>query len=141
MLMEPSANRTRVRRTSDYARTLAVFAVVVLAAALAGTTSAATLRSSAAPAPCLFVAKGAPWAYKGQKGTAYTAIVEGGASCSTARAWVPRLTHEHAAFDLKPVPAGWHCSTISGVTTGLTKTGQCTTHAGGIIEWLPKLKK
>jgi hypothetical protein len=141
MMSEATATGTVIGRTSHYAGTFTAFAIVALAAALVGTASAASLRSSAAPSPCLFVAKGAPWTFKGQKGTAYTVIVENGASCATARAWVPRLTREHAAFDLKPVPAGWHCSTIGGVTTGLTKSGQCTTHGGGIVEWLPKLKK
>jgi hypothetical protein len=79
--------------------------------------------------------------FKGQKGTAYTVVALAGAPCSTARTWLPRLTHERASFALKPVPTGWHCSTTGGVTTGLTKTGQCTTPAGGIVEWLPKLNK
>ena len=136
-----------MRLTSDRARTprwresrgFAILAVIAVTAALAGTASAAPMRGSAAP--CGFVAKGAPWTFKGQKGTAYTVVTLAGASCPTARTWVPRLTREHAAFDLKPVPAGWHCSTTGGLTTGLTKTGQCTTPAGGIVEWLPKLKK
>ena len=137
-----------MRPTSDKARTshrrhspgLAILAAVaVFAAVLGGTASAAPMRSSAVP--CGFVAKGAPWTFKGQKGTAYTVVTLAGASCPTARTWVPRLTREHAAFDLKPVPAGWHCSTMGGITTGLTMTGQCTTPAGGIVEWLPKLKK
>ena len=114
-------------------------AVLAFAAALAGTASAAPLRSSASP--CGFTAKGAPWTFKGQNGTTYTIVALAGASCSTARTWIARLTHERAAFDLKPVPAGWHCSTTGGVTTGLTETGQCTTPAGGIVEWLPKLNK
>ena len=118
--------------------TLAVSATIAAAGALATTVSATPLRSAAPP--CGFVAQAAPWSYKGQKGTAYTVVAEGGAKCSTARAWVPRLTREHAAFDLTPVPAGWHCSTMGGITTGLTITGQCTTPAGGIVEWLPKLK-
>ena len=101
--------------------------------------SAAPMRHSAAP--CGFIAKGAPWTFKGQAGTSYTVVALAGASCATARAWVPRLTHEHASFTLKPVPAGWHCSTAGGSTIGLTKTGQCTTPGGGIVEWLPKLKK
>ncbi len=119
--------------------TLAVSATIAAAGALATTASATPLRSAAPP--CGFVAQAAPWSYKGQKGTAYTVVAEGGAKCSTARAWVPRLTREHAAFDLTPVPAGWHCSTMGGITTGLTITGQCTTPAGGIVEWLPKLKQ
>jgi hypothetical protein len=121
-------------------KTLAVLALVATGAAFAATASATPQRSAAA-VPCVFVVQGAPWSYKGQKGTAYTFLVEGGAKCATARGWASRLTHEHAAFDLKPVPAGWHCSTLGGVTTGLTKTGQCTTAGGGIVEWLPKLKK
>jgi hypothetical protein len=118
---------------------LATLAIIAVAAGLAAAAPAAATRHSAAP--CGFVAKGAHWTFKGQQGTAYTVIALAGASCSTARNWVPRLTHERAAFTLKPVPAGWHCSTIGGVTTGLTKTGQCTTRGGGIVEWLPKLKK
>ena len=136
--MRPTCHRPRTPRR-ERSRGLALSAVIALAAAFAATASAAPMRTSAAP--CVFVAKGAPWSFKGQKGTAYTVLVEGGAKCSTARAWVSRLTHEHAAFELKPVPAGWRCSTLGGVTTGLTKTGQCTTSGGGIVEWLPKLKK
>ncbi len=147
--MEPRANvrmtatdtkKPTMRPTSNGARAIATAAVIAVAAAFAGAASAAPMRSSSA-APCTFVAKGAAWTFKGQKGSTYSVVVIGGASCATARTWVPRLTHEHAAFDLKPEPAGWHCSTASGVTTGLTMTGQCTTHAGGIVEWLPKLKK
>ena len=134
--MRPTSNKRDAGRLR--ARGLAGLAVLAVAASFAATATAVPMRGSAVP--CGFVAKGAPWSFKGQKGTAYTVVVEGGAKCSTARAWVPRLTHEHAAFDLKPVPAGWHCSTIGGVTTGLTKTGQCTTVGGGIVEWLPKLK-
>jgi hypothetical protein len=107
--------------------------------ALAASASAAPTRQSASP--CGFVATGAPWRFKGQKGSAYTVVALAGASCSTAHSWVPRLTRERASFALKPVPAGWHCSTTGGVTTGLTKTGQCTTPRGGIVEWLPKLEK
>jgi hypothetical protein len=134
-----------MRATSDkqHSPRLGATGLAVLAAAAA--TGALAVAAHAAPrssiaAPCTFVAKGAPWSFKGQKGTAYTVVAEAGAKCSTARSWIPRLTHEHASFDLKPVPAGWHCSTIGGVTTGLTKSGQCTTAAGGIVEWLPKLK-
>jgi hypothetical protein len=118
---------------------LAVLAGFMAAGSLAVTASAAPLQSSASV--CGFSVKGAPWAYKGQKGTTYTVVALNGALCSTAKSWVPRMTRERAAFTLKPVPAGWHCSTTGGVTTGLTMTGQCTTSAGGIVEWLPKLKK
>lgn len=136
--MRPTSDKAHTPRRRR-SRGFAILAVLAFAAALAGTGSAAPMRSSALP--CGFVAKGAPWTFKGQKGTAYTVITLAGASCSTARTWVPRLTREHAAFALKPAPAGWSCSTAGGITTGLTMTGQCTTSAGGIVEWLPKLKK
>ena len=45
-----------------------------------------------------------------------------------------------AAFDLKPIPRGWHCSAI-GDYSALAKLGQCTTTKGGIFEWLPQRKK
>jgi hypothetical protein len=134
--MKPTADTASTRRLHDWG--FATLAALATAAALTGTASTAPNRSSAAP--CGFVATAAPWSFKGQKGTTYTVVAEGGAKCSTARTWVPRLTHEHAAFDLTPVPAGWHCSTTGGITTGLTMSGQCTTPTGGIVEWLPKLK-
>jgi hypothetical protein len=134
--MRTTSENTHVGRRS---RAIAGLAVLAVAAAFAATATA--VPTGGAALPCGFVVKGAPWSFKGQTGTAYSVVAEGGAKCATARAWVPRLTHEHAAFDLKPVPAGWHCSTAGGVTTGLTKSGLCTTAGGGIVEWLPKLKK
>lgn len=136
--MRPTSERKhtgRLRRS----RQSAVVAVIAVAASLGANAAATPMRSSALP--CGFVVKGAPWKYKGQNGTAYTVVALAGAPCSTARKWVSRLTRERAAFDLKPVPKGWHCSTTGGVPTGLTKTGQCTTPGGGIVEWLPKLNK
>ena len=133
--------RTRTTRSRRHrgSAVIAVVAVVAIAAVFAGTTWAASMQS--AVSACGFTATGAPWTFKGQKGTTYTVVALAGASCATTRKWISRLTHERAAFDLKSVPAGWHCSTTGGVTTGLTKTGQCTTPGGGIVEWLPKLKK
>ncbi len=125
--------------TAPYRRYFWFTAGIVVAAAVTSSFAGAALARTQS-SPCGFVVKAAPWSFKGQKGTAYTVVAEGGASCSTARAWVPRLTHEHAAFDLVSVPTGWHCSTTGGITTGLTPAGQCTTPAGGIVEWLPKLK-
>jgi hypothetical protein len=93
-----------------------------------------------AAAPCGGVAKGAPWSYKGQKGTAYTVIGVNGASCVTGLKFMPKWTRDRATFDLKPVPAGWHCSAI-GDYSALAKLGQCTTTKGGIFEWLPKRTK
>ena len=85
-------------------------------------------------------ATGAPWSYKGQKGRAYTVIGVSGASCTTGLKFMAKWTRARATFDLKPTPAGWHCSAI-GDYSALAKLGQCTTPKGGIFEWLPKLKR
>ena len=131
---------TATRKNPYRQRFNAAIAVLATATAAAASLAGSALATQTQSAPCGFVVKAAPWSFKGQKGTAYTVVAEGGARCSTVRTWVPRLTHEHAAFDLAPVPSGWHCSTTGGITTGLTMTGQCTTPMGGIVEWLPKLK-
>ncbi|HZQ65015.1 MAG TPA: hypothetical protein VFA66_07305 [Gaiellaceae bacterium] len=119
---------------------------VALLAALAALSTVLAFSASAAPktseatAPCGGVAKGAPWSYKGEKGTAYSAVGVNGASCALGLKYLPRWTRDRATFDLKPVPAGWHCSAI-GDYSALAKLGQCTTTKGGIFEWLPKRKK
>ncbi len=128
----------RDRRTTRLARTLV--GLTALAAVLAfSATAPAQPQTSKAPAPCGGVAKGAPWTYKGQKGTAYTIVGVNGASCAIGLKYMPKWTRDRATFDLKPVPAGWHCSAI-GDYTALAKSGQCTTTKGGIFEWLPKQK-
>lgn len=118
----------------------AVAIVVALATVVVLTPVARATSEQRAAAPCGFTTNGANWSFKGQKGTTYTVVALGGASCTTAHIWLPRLTREPAAFTLSRVPTGWHCSTTGGVTTGLTKSGQCTTRAGGIVEWIPKLR-
>jgi hypothetical protein len=126
----------RQRRTTRLVRTLA--GLTTLAAVLAFSAAApAQPQASKAAAPCGGVAKGAPWIYKGQKGTAYTVVGVNGASCAIGLKYMPKWTRDRASFDLKPVPAGWHCTAI-GDYSGLAKVGQCTTTKGGIFEWLPK---
>jgi hypothetical protein len=120
------------------------FAALVVAGLAAGLVFALTASAQAqhvkAAAPCGGVAKGAPWSYKGQKGTAYTVVGVNGASCVTGIKYMPKWTRDRATFDLKPVPAGWHCSAI-GDYSARAKLGQCTTTKGGIFEWLPKRTK
>jgi uncharacterized membrane protein len=129
----------RHRRSASLARTLVSLAA--LTALLAFSAAApAQPQTSAGTAPCGGVAKGAPWHYKGQKGTAYTVIGVNGASCATGLRYLPKWTRDRATFDLKPTPGGWHCSAI-GDYSALAKLGQCTTTKGGIFEWLPKQKK
>jgi hypothetical protein len=126
----------RRRTSTSVVRTVAGLAV--LGTALAFSAAApAQQQSSKGAAPCGGTAKGAPWSYKGQKGTAYSVIGVNGASCATGMKYMPKWTRDRATFDLKPVPAGWHCSAI-GDYTALAKLGQCTTTKGGIFEWLPK---
>lgn len=129
----------RANRSTRFVRTLiglAVFAGVLAFSAAAP----AQTQTSKATAPCGGVVKGAPWSYKGEKGTAYTVVGVSGASCAIGLKYMSKWTRDRATFDLKPVPAGWHCSAI-GDYSALAKIGQCTTNKGGIFEWIPKRKK
>jgi hypothetical protein len=129
----------RRSRSARFARTLVGVAMLVAVLAFSGA-ALAQPQALKAPSPCGGVAKGAPWSYKGQKGTAYNVVGVNGAPCATGIKFMPKWTRDRATFDLKPVPAGWHCSAI-GDYTGLAKLGQCTTTKGGIFEWLPQQKK
>ena len=129
----------RPTRSAAFAGTLVGLAALV--AVLAFSTAAPAQPQADKATPCGGVAQGAPWSYKGQKGTAYTVIgVNAAGLCATGLKFMAKWTHDRATFDLKPVPAGWHCSAI-GDYTALAKLGQCTTKKGGIFEWLPKLKR
>lgn len=112
--------------------------MVGLAATFALTASALA-EPQAVSTSCSGVAKGAPWSYEGQKGASYTVFATGGASCTTGIKFMPKWTRDRATFDLKPVPADWHCSAV-GDYRALAKSGQCTTSKGGIFEWFPQLK-
>ena len=128
--------RTRTARTTGMLAGLAAL-VAVLAFSAAAPAQPQALHAT----PCGAVAQGAPWHYKGQKGTAYSVLgVNGAGLCATGIKFMARWTHDRATFDLEPVPAGWHCSAI-GDYSALAKLGQCTTKKGGIFEWLPKLKR
>jgi hypothetical protein len=129
----------RRSRSTCFARTLVSLAALAAVLAFSATASAQS-QTSKAPAPCGGTAKGAPWSYKGQKGTAYSVVAVNGASCATGLKYMARWTRDRATFDLKPVPKGWHCSAI-GDYSGLAKLGQCTSPKGGIFEWLPKRTK
>jgi hypothetical protein len=128
----------RRSRSARIARALAGVALVVAVLAFCSVASA-TSQAPAATPPCSGMAQGAPWSYKGQKGTVYTVLGVNGVSCTTGLKFMAKWTRDRAAFDLKPAPAGWHCSAI-GEYKALAKLGQCTTTKGGIFEWLPKRK-
>jgi len=125
------------RRSTCFAALLVAMAELSTVLAFS---AAAAPQTSGAAAPCGGVAKGAPWSYKGQRGTAYSVVGVNGASCALGLKYLPQWTRDRATFDVKPVPAGWHCSAI-GDYSALAKRGQCTTTKGGIFEWLPKRKK
>jgi hypothetical protein len=129
----------RRSRSARLVRTL-VGPAACVAALVFSAAAPAQPQAAKTPLPCGGVAKGAPWSYKGQKGTAYTVVGVSGAPCATGLKFMPKWTRDRATFDLKPVPAGWHCSAI-GDYSALAKLGQCTTKQGGIFEWLPQLKK
>jgi hypothetical protein len=120
-------------------RALAALVAAGMAVSLALAASAQP-QAIKASSVCAGTVKGAPWSYKGQKGTAYTGLGVNGASCVTGLKFMPRWTRTRASFNLTPTPTGWHCSAI-GDYTALAKLGQCTTSKGGIFEWLPKLKR
>ena len=122
---------TARRRTLD----AALVVVVGLVATFALTTSALA-KAQAGGTPCAGVAKGAPWSDEGQKGTSYRVF---GVECTTGIKFMPKWTRDRATRDLKPVPAGWHCSAVGDFRT-LAYSGQCKTSKGGIFEWFPKLK-
>jgi hypothetical protein len=111
---------------------LASIALAIALVAAPAASSSAAAPSSAAKAPCIAVAKGAHWKYKGQSGTAYTVLGVSGASCTVGVKWLQRLTHQHGYGVEGPV--GWTCIVESVV-------GECTLKNGGILEWTPKLKK
>ena len=123
-------------------RAVSVLALVVAAAAssllLAGP-AGATGHSRAAV--CAATATGHAWKYKGQHGTQYSVIAVNAPNslCAKAAKWMLRLSSNKATFQLKVVPAGWHCAAI-GDYSGLAKLGQCTV-GKTIVEWLPKQKK
>jgi hypothetical protein len=129
------------RRRSSTSLARALVGLAALATLLAFSAAApAQPQTFTATAPCGGIGKGAPWHYKGQKGTAYSFVGVNGASCATGLKYLPKWTRDRATFDLKPTPTGWHCSAIGDYST-LAKLGQCTTTKGGIFEWLPKQKK
>jgi hypothetical protein len=103
-------------------------ALLTIATTTAGANASA---HRAVAAPCTATALGAPWSYKGQKGTAYTVLGENGASCSLGAKWLKRITASHGSSS----PKGWACLAISA------GVGECQVKGGGIFEFSPKLKK
>lgn len=120
------------------ARTRKAVSIILLASiaclaalSLSDSAFAATRSTAAKPSECIGVAKGLPWSKNGKKGTAYTVIGVSGASCTLGSKWLLRITRSHSA--VVAGPPGWSCIVAS------PSVGECTTKAGGIFEWTPKL--
>jgi hypothetical protein len=127
----PTRSKSPSRRSfGTTLRTTSIAAALVLltTASTAGATAPA---HTATAVPCTATATGAPWSYKGQKGTAYTVLGESGASCSLGAKWLKRITASHGSTS----PKGWACLAVS---SGI---GECQVKGGGIFEFSPKLKK
>ena len=123
----PTRAKSLSRRS--FATTIIAAVLVVLTTVTAAGANAPA--HSATAVPCTATASGAPWSYKGQKGTAYTVLGESGASCSLGVKWLKRITASHGSSS----PKGWACFAIS---SGI---GECQVKGGGIFEFSPKLTK
>jgi hypothetical protein len=123
-------SKSASRRSLGAALRPASLVVALALLATCTTAGAATPARDASAAPCTATATGAPWSYKGQKGTLYTVLGENGASCSLGAKWLRRITTSHGTKS----PTGWTCLATSGI-------GECQTKGGGIFEFTPKLKK
>jgi hypothetical protein len=116
----------------SFGAALRISSVVAVSALLATSAAASAVvpAHTASALPCTGTGTGAPWSYKGQKGTTYTVLGVNGASCSLGIKWLKRITTSHGSKS----PAGWMCLASSGV-------GECQIKGGGIFEFTPKLKK
>jgi hypothetical protein len=109
--------------------TIAVTAFVV-AAPLASAAGTATVCGSV----------GAHWSLSGHSGALYAVNGSGGASCSLALKWVPKLIKERPpAGSAGPLagPAGWTCRALNYVT-GHVAIGLCHLHGNVAFQWAPK---
>jgi hypothetical protein len=122
-------HRRAVRVTGLRLAFVSLVTCLAVSAAAAGALGA----PAAAPAklPCMTTGKGAPWSYKGQKGTVYTVLGVNGGPCTLGLTWLMRLTHRHGYLS-SGQPVGWQCIVNP-------PTGECSGKSGGIFEWTPKL--
>ncbi len=125
----PVRRETRAGKLLRVVLALGVVLTMALVVGAAGAAASAPARSASA-VPCVGTATGAPWSLKGQHGTTYTILGEGGASCTLGAAWLKRISASRGTKS----PKGWSCLATSGV-------GECQVKGGGIFEFSPKLKK
>jgi hypothetical protein len=130
---------------------LACFTALVFAVTSVQARPTQTAGSQAATAAtlsaCKIVIAGAPWRIRAAGGSLagdkYT-IAGKGASCSSARTWVTRFTHQQ---DTRPIkgPAGFTCRSFSTAASGdkLLYSGICMhpPHNIPFFEWAPNIPR
>lgn len=128
---------TRTARRLLELATLALACTATLA--IAATTADATPTHTAVSA-CKITISGAPWHVGAYAGDKYT-VAGKGMSCTAARTWITRATHQSATAPIKG-PAGYVCHSFSTTASGdkLQYSGVCMhpPHNTPFIEWAPK---
>ncbi len=110
---------------------LATLLAVIVASAASGATLAG--QASAGTVRCKVVAKGSPWAYKGQKGNRYTIESNAKWACAIGVKWLVRLTDMRGGVAPVRIP-GWSCIAF------VSFPGQCENKKGVIFFWNGKLR-
>ena len=131
MQLEERALQSRSHRAMVVSLALVVLVACVVALTAGGPAFGSAGSAAGKPSECTGVAKGLPWSKGGKKGTSYTVIGVSGASCTLGGKWLLRITSSKGA--VVSGPPGWSCLVASA------QVGECTTKAGGIFEWTPKL--
>jgi hypothetical protein len=107
-------------------------------------TAGSQAATAATVSTCKIVITGAPWRVRAAGGSLtgdkYT-IAGKGTSCSSARTWVTRFTHQQDRGQIKG-PPGFACRSFSTATSGdkLLYSGACMhpPHNIPFFEWAPK---
>jgi hypothetical protein len=124
--------------------TALVFAVAAVQARPTHSTGSQT-RTASAVSTCKIVITGVPWRIRAAGGSLagnkYT-IAGKGISCSAARTWVTKFTHQQDTGPIKG-PLGFNCRSFSTPVSGdkLLYSGACMRppHNIPFFEWAPKL--
>jgi hypothetical protein len=110
-------------------------------------TASSQAATAATVSTCKIVITGAPWRIRAAGGSLagdkYT-IAGKGTSCSSARTWVTRFTHQQETSPIKG-PAGFTCRSFSTAISGdkLLYSGACMRppHNIPFFEWAPKIPR
>jgi hypothetical protein len=118
--------------------TLAVACSTALAIAVS---TAQAKPAQTATSACKITIVAAPWHVGAHSGNKYT-VAGKGMSCTAARSWITRATHQPATAPIKG-PSGYICHSFSTPASGdkLQYSGVCMhpPHNTPFIEWAPKI--